>query len=368
MSTSNTPGSSVAEFGARADANQQAVIATNDDAFESKIAAMDAGYFEDPFLLYMKRRFQKLQSMKTLDAGIQNIRTQWWKSQFRREPVINRGTFGRILIKQRLIGAIFDEVVDAERHVQIISLGAGFDTFGFNLLQQEFGALVLNYVEVDLKPVVKQKLDLVEEFLQDGGGDALAWKVEHHENCCFHAKLHESDSQYWLKSCDLRDLSELSKVFQDVGFVRGRATIILAELSLVYMEVDESDAVIRWLGEWLTGDRTFVCLEPIQGTDQFGKHMDSSVAARGSPFLGTRVYGDVDAQQKRFKKNGWSSVRARTMWDEWRRIVSPQRMMELQRIELLDEVEEFELLLSHYCVVVAAVGKREQQITEVVFP
>lgn len=343
------------ETGSRAE--QAAVMATNEDAFESKIAAMDAGYFEDWFLLCMKHRQQQLYSAHNLEIGLHES-TQSSEKHFRREPVINRGTFGRILIKHHIVKAVIDEMSTTHSHVQVISLGAGFDTFPFHLLRQDSGAPVFNYLELDLEPVVKQKLELGHQFFLDDGGGMLPWKVQRSETCTFHAKMRCSGSQYWLKCCDLRHMSELSAVLNAARFTRDRPTVVIAELSLVYMAVSESDAVIKWLGEWFSGDRAFVCLEPMRGTDQFGKRMDNNVAARGSPFQSMRVYGDVDAQRKRFQKHGWGTVQAHTMWDEWKRLVSPHRIMELQRIELLDEVEELELLLRHYCIVVAAVRPR----------
>lgn len=338
-------------------AEQAAVMATNDDAFESKIAAMDAGYFEDWFLLCMKHRQQQLHSAQNLEIGLHES-TKSQKKQFRREPVINRGTFGRVLIKHHITKEVINEMAKTHSDVQLISLGAGFDTFPFHLLRQDLDAPVFNYLEVDLEPVVKQKFELAHQFFHDDGGSMLPWKVQRNETCTFHAKMRRSGSQYWLKCCDLRHLSELSEVLNAAGFIRDRPTVVIAELSLVYMAVSESDAVIKWLGKWLSADKTFVCLEPMKGTDQFGKRMENNVAARGSPFQSMRVYGDVDAQRKRFQKNGWGTVQAHTMWDEWKQLVSPHRMMELQRIELLDEVEELELLLRHYCIVVAAVRQR----------
>lgn len=337
---------------------QGAVIATNDDAFESKIAAMDAGYFEDQFLLSMKHRQQQLHSAHNLELACSES-SERRERQFRREPVINRGTFGRILIKQHIISQVFDEMTRNHGHLQVISLGAGFDTFPFNLLRNDSGAPVFDYLEVDLEPVVRFKSTLADQFFQDDGGGMLAWKVQRRESCAFHAKMCKSGSQYWLRNCDLRKLSDLSSVLKDVAFLQDRPTVVVAELSLVYMAVSESDAVIRWLAKWLSGDRTFVCLEPTGGTDHFGIRMDRNVAARGSPFLGMRTYGDIDAQRKRFEKNGWPTVRAYAMWDEWKRLVSPSRMMELQRVELLDEVEELELLLRHYCIIVAAAQQQQ---------
>lgn len=349
--------------------NDVAVMATNDDAFESKIAAMDVGYFEDWFLRNMRDRQEQLQANENFALGLHDDVN--YRQKFRREPVINRGTFGRVKIKQHVLEAAFADMSCSGERVQIISIGAGFDTFAFNLLRkkQNVDEFVIDYLEIDLEPVVKHKLEIGRDFFQRGDINPLSWRVQHSDRSSFHGQTHECGSQYWLKSCDLRDLRDLDRVLTGVGLRYDKPTVILAEMSLVYMEADDSDAVIKWFGQTFTGRRVFVCLEPVCGDDSFGKHMDVNVAARGSPLLGMRVYQDIEAQQKRFARNGWGETcRVRTMWDEWKRTMTGQRAMQLQKVEMLDEIEELELLLRHYCVVVAAAGQDCERLMDAALP
>lgn len=349
-----------------------AVIATNDDAFQSKIASMRVGYFRDPYLSAMAAQHSKLCISPNYDSA----------SRFRRQPVINRGTFLRVIIKQRLVDAFISLAGETHKFdvVQVVSLGAGFDTFPFNLLDahcsnsresassSESGknppSPSIRYVELDLGQVIKDKLLLSSDFLSNPSHHLFAnvEKTDSH----FHAFTDtiqpiqpgaHSDfpvSHYSLHACDLRDLEALERVlFTEANLDRSLPTLIIAEICLVYMAVAHSDAVINHLSQSFHGIATFLNVEQIGGDDDFGQKMDTNVAARGSPLLGMRVYKDLASQASRFKENGWTDCCPISMFQFSSRFVSRDLMLKLQRIEMLDEVEELNLLLQHYCVVVA---------------
>lgn len=335
-----------------------AVMSTNDDAFETKISAMDAGYFQDRFLAAMKEEYL----CQTLDAG-NAIR--------RRQPVMNRGTYARVLVKDQIITSILSSPpVSTAAVVQFVSLGAGFDTLPFRLIEQwrqnnkaAVGRPVLNYVEVDLQPVVLMKQRLCRSFLcrQQQRGDFFT-SVQYTSRSVTARDAH--GSRYSLHACDLRDVNAFrSTLFsQDedgAQFNTGQhaVTIVISELSLVYMDARDADAVIEGLARWVEGPRVFVNLEPVQGGDNFGELMDENVAARGSALLGMRTYPSMDSQRLRFVRLGWKAVAVETMLRLWNEAVARTgQAARLHTVEMLDEVEELNLLLAHYCVVVGSDG------------
>lgn len=335
-----------------------AVMSTNDDAFETKISAMDAGYFQDRFLAAMKEQYL----CQTLDPT-NAIR--------RRQPVMNRGTYARILVKDRIITSILSSPpVSTAAVVQFVSLGAGFDTLPFRLIEQWLqdkktgvDRPVLNYVEVDLSPVVTMKQRLCRSFLcqQQQRGNFFT-SVQYTNQSMTARDAH--GSRYSLHACDLRDVDAFRAMLfsqDELGaqFNAGRhaVTIVISELSLVYMEARDADAVIDGIARWVEGPRVFVNLEPIQGGDNFGELMDENVAARGSALLGMRTYPSMDSQRMRFVRLGWKSVAVETMLRLWNDAVARTgQAARLRTVELLDEVEELNLLLGHYCVVVASDG------------
>lgn len=318
------------------EASDAAVMRTNTDAFESKVAAMDAGYYSDAYLQKMREE----DAMPIREGG---------QVRYRRAPVINRGTFARIVIKERVMDAFLSQVGTGDR-VQVVSLGAGFDTFAFKLLDAQRTPR-LDYVELDLAGVVASKRRLCGDMLTVG--PAGVFQNVERVGVGLTARTREGSS-YTLLACDLREAATLPATLEEhAGLQKGVATIIISEICLVYLQAAESDAVIRTLGDWLSGTRAFVNVEQTASEDAFGRVMQQNVAARGSPLLGLRVYGSVDAQRRRFVHSGWSDCHAFSMLEMLQVCVSARRRRELQAVQMLDEVEEFNLLLSHYCVVVA---------------
>ena len=85
------------------------VQSTNDEAYVSKLSTSKYGYFDDPFLA----EFVQL------------------SAQRRRSPLIHRGYYCRMAVVRRLLEQIIGGTQSAG--LQILSLGAGFDTVFFQL-------------------------------------------------------------------------------------------------------------------------------------------------------------------------------------------------------------------------------------------
>ncbi len=63
-------------------------------------------------------------------------------------------------------------------------------------------------------------------------------------------------------------------------------------------------------------------------------------------------------QQERFKNMGFTISLSRTMWDIYRLLLreQPNDIKRIDSIERLDEVEEYDMLMSHYCFTVSGKG------------
>lgn len=311
-----------------------ALRATNDDALESKYCALRAGYFEDPFL-------KALASHLSLDDDSPS-----------RLPLINRGTAARVAFKRDLIDAFLGAAWACNDLVQIISLGAGYDSLPFSLFEmcQNRKKSSLHYVELDLAPVIRAKAAAVEaepvlqglftDLMNDG--ENLQGIVKGGEH-----------SRYVLSSFDLRETSHISGKFQQLGLNRECPTIILAEIVLVYMNPVISDAVIRETGQYFSREKAFVDIEHLHPSDSFGLQMVKNIAARGSPLLGINMYPTLVSQKTRFEREGWAHVEALTMLDAFQRKFSTEEALQLNRIEFLDEIEQWNMLMEHYAIVVA---------------
>ncbi|CDF40407.1 unnamed protein product [Chondrus crispus] len=322
-----------------------AVRATNDDALESKYCAMHAGYFEDAFL-------DALASHLLRDDVAPPSRP----------PLINRGTAARVAFKSDLIHALLGAAWASSETVQIVSLGAGYDSLPFSLFEmgQSMTKMSLHYVELDFAPIVQAKAAAVEAQLVLRGlfrdimtdGESLQGIVKG-----------GTQSRYVLSAFDLRDTPRISDVLRATGLKCNCPTIILAEIVLVYLDPVISDAVIREIGHFFTRERAFVNIEHSHPHDSFGLQMVKNIAARGSPLLGISKYPTLAAQKSRFVREGWPCVEALTMLQGFQRKFSTEEALNLNRIEHLDEIEEWDMLMEHYGIVIAIRWSGEDDIT-----
>eukprot|EP00170_Pyropia_yezoensis_P001774 contig_7588_g1778 len=88
--------------------------------------------------------------------------------------------------------------------------------------------------------------------------------------------------------------------------------------------------------------------------------MVTNIAHRGSPLRGLAAVPDLRAQVCRFRTAGWAAVAAVDMRTFYYRYLPPAQRAHIESLELLDEVEEWHLLLEHYALVW---GARDPRVT-----
>lgn len=310
-----------------------AIRATNDDAFASKLSASRVGYFDDPYLSALSQHLLR---------GVPP----------RRPPVINRGTAARVLIKNTLV----DAFLAIHTRAQIVSLGAGFDSLPFAVLARGSTCRV-HYVEVDLEEVVREKTEaVVENEVVHGPFERLEELEGGVEGFV------DGGGKYSLRVCDLLEKDGLQRVFEETGLERQCPTLVIAEIVLVYLEWEAADRVVRESRQWFGGISAFVNMEHVEPHDAFGKEMVRNIAARGSPLVGIERYPSVEAQTGRLCQLGWPQVKGMSLLDAFKGCVGREQRLRMNATELLDEVEEWELIMGHYCVVLAASGQGAEML------
>ena len=160
---------------------------------------------------------------------------------------------------------------------------------------------------------------------------------------------------YHITPLDLRDLSSkpldpslLSNVDTSV------ATLILSECCLIYLDPNTADSVVKYFTQHIFPASTplgLILYEPIRPNDPFGKVMVSNLAARGIVLQTLRKYGSLEAQSARMKVYGFDNCSGRDINDLWRTGTSEAEKARVAGLEMVDEVEEWEMLAAHYCVV-----------------
>ncbi|OWZ19708.1 hypothetical protein PHMEG_0005998 [Phytophthora megakarya] len=114
------------------------VTETAFDAIKCKLSAVTLGYFEDPFLRFFVDK------------------------PTRRIPLIHRGYYLRHLAVNRCVERFLSQYATSPQ-VNVVSLGAGFDTLFFRILEQRQFKGKIAFVEVDCDVIVDAKTKLLDE-------------------------------------------------------------------------------------------------------------------------------------------------------------------------------------------------------------
>ncbi|KZT58725.1 leucine carboxyl methyltransferase [Calocera cornea HHB12733] len=323
-----------------------ATRSTDTDASHARLSAARLGYLPDPFApLFVTR-----------PAGVSN-----------RPGIINVGTWLRTrsvdeLVEQFVARTAGEGEAQVQVQVQVLSVGAGSDTRFWRLATGPLKDKIARYVEVDFPEITASKArsiykhrelkDVLGECTLGGGGTSLHSAV------------------YTLLPVDLRQppstaLAALTTPAPAPPGSGARApllsrtlpTLVLAECVLPYMPPQAGEALLAWAAGAFGGAGVgvgVVLYEMFGLGDAFGGVMRENLAARGIRIPGTLP--SLAALQSRFTSAGYARSSALTLQDIRTHYVPPSETERVAQLELIDEWEELDLVLRHYCVAWASRG------------
>lgn len=297
-----------------------AVIATAQDAYVAKAATVAAGYYDDPFLIAPPPRHV--------------------------QPIIKRGTHARVACVDRAL-RVFRE----QGGRQVVVLGAGHDTAFFR-----HHGLGIRWFETDHESVLRSK----------------ARNIEAHPEI-FGCQLRTSeDGSYSIEKdgftcCGVvHDLQEPSSVLLEKhtshGWNSHEPTLVILECVAMYLPQSACLDLFETL--FHASSQCHICLyDPILQNDSFGRVMEQHLRQRqaaNSSLLETRT---LEAQKKRLA--GWNVV-AYDMNQAYGRLLTAEERQRAAKAEFLDELEEWTLLMQHYCFLVASHPEASFQMGNVI--
>lgn len=328
------------------------IIATAEDAILAKHATAKAGFYRDPFV--------------DAFAHAANLRQQNKHRHF--QPIIKRGTHARVCCMDRAITAFLKTHAAAgATSCEIVVLGAGKDTSYFRFFTKSLMGMEecikdrkvtlprVHWYEVDHPSVIQEKAKTIE------GSPMLS-------QCCpnFKPTAHgfsSRSSQYHLVAADLRDSPE--ELLQRLSLDPQRPTLFLLECVFMYMPNESTQFLLAHLAK---KESAWIAIyEPILGSDAFGNMMEQNlvqaqVASDDCCLLQTRT---LEAQLEKLVQAGFEARAVGCdMWSAYDSIVTPQQRQLANRAEFLDEVEEWMLIMRHYCFVVAT-NVKDDTLTDV---
>lgn len=299
-----------------------AVQGTNDSSVVSKVSAAAQGYFQDVYLQHFVCKVA------------------------RRAPLINRGYYVRWKAVDHCLRRFLEITAHCPK-IQILSLGAGFDSLYFRLHSN--GVLKRAVVfEVDFPDVARRKSALI------NSNNILREKLDS-DGQPPTEPLYLSSSQYRLLGVDVRELSQMERALESSGFEWTAETLILSEVVLTYMETKWSDSVISWTADHLP-QSLFVIYEQIHPLDPFGQIMQDHFRKLNSTLYAVQEYPNVEAQRCRFLDKGWEQCVCLDMNSFYFRLVPEVEKLKIENLEPFDEYEEWHQKCSHYFILVASQG------------
>lgn len=296
-------------------ARDKVIRQTDHDASSSRLSAVTLGYLDDVFA----RAF--------FPSGQEVVK---------RYPIINRGTYVRSTAIDAFVTRFLRTAPKQKK--QIISLGAGSDTRFFRLWSKaHFRGIELEYHELDFEANVNEKRDAIRNSPQLSG---------------YVRQAETEGAMYRLNALDLRDLTARSPP-NIPGMDAELPTMLLSECCLCYLPPDAASSVLHYFSMNIKHDLAVILYEPIRPFDAFGKTMVSNLASRGIHLQTLKRYSSLEAQRQRLRIAGFRAGQgARDVYQLWEhdQWVSEGERDRIDRLEWLDEIEEWKLLASHYCV------------------
>ncbi|KAL7916069.1 S-adenosyl-L-methionine-dependent methyltransferase [Trichoderma velutinum] len=311
----------------RGQAHDSVIQGTDTDAAVSRLSAVDMGYLSDPYARYFVTAFDGPPA--------------------RRFPIINRGTYTRTTAIDNLVHSFLAGAEGEEQQggttKQIVSLGAGTDTRPFRLFSQQSHPQLV-YHEIDFSVTSAKKLKTVEAvpplasvLTNRSTGDTGSWSSQ------------PSNGEYFCHGLDIRRLSPAATEILP-GLRTDVPTLILSECCLCYLSQEESEGVLEYFSSRIS-NISVVIYEPIHLGDAFSDTMISNLAARNIHMPSLERSRDGADQASRLKRIGFENARQLTIDRLWSKWVNAEEKERVDRLEGLDEIEEWQLLAGHYVVV-----------------
>ncbi|ORC92175.1 tRNA wybutosine-synthesizing protein 4 [Trypanosoma theileri] len=310
-----------------------AVQRTNDDSVVSKRSAVYHRYIDDSYLRYFVRKLS------------------------RRSPLINRGYYLRMMVITDVVERCIHHLGNIKRNahsipIQVISLGAGYDTLAFRLKREEEKYTNVHFYEIDFPSVMRSKAELIKAAPKGAfPEDVIA--EPNKDLVMLHGK------NYHAIGVDLRDtekdfICKLKEASSD--FSPHHPTLLYAECVMQYMPPAASSELIKRVVESFD-TAIVVAYDQISPFDSFGEVMQNSLRGKASPLLGLLQFPDGASMIQRAVEQGMKEARFANFHDLSRYYISGDEKQRVEALEPFDETEEWCEMCKHYGITMACTSR-----------
>ena len=299
----------------------EGVQSTSNDALKTKISCVLCNYYQDPFILYM-------------EPGMNHKKFL---------PLMNRGTYCRVYAINSKLHEILDNRKKLEEFkdskINIIILGSGFDTTYFNLMAE--GYTNIEVYEYDYKNIIEKKMKYISKYKQ------LSEIVKTNKN------------NYHLIDCDITNKKLFSESLNKIQNNENDLTIVICECLLVYIDKEITVEMLSSINERFSN--VYILEYDLIGPDDpFGKEMVDNLKNRNINLRGFNEVKNIDDQINRLKEAKFEDINIVDMYYVYFKLLPIQERRRIERLELMDEFEELNLLQRHACFGYASKCKNDK--------
>ena len=317
------------------------IMGTAKDAMDAKVSACQYGYYTDPFL-----------PTTTVGNSIQ--------------PLIRKGTFARVACIDRVVSSFLSSGETNKK--QIVILGSGMDT---TYLRTQAGLLptssnTTTWYEVDMEPMIQSKY----QFLSQMNTIDITMIHPSSSSSCngysiqFHNNNYKKQDGYYLIPFDLQTdcMDLLTKKMVD--FQCHIPTLFVMECVQMYLSESSSQQLLTCISK-VCKEPIVVLYDPILQHDAFGQVMKQHLQQRFT-MSDMSVYHTTTLQKQiqKMQSCGLPFLLGTHMMNAYTSILTNQQRRHSNSCEMLDEMEEFTLLMQHYCILLAGKSSSENKMTQ----
>lgn len=309
------------------------------DSLACKYSAWKLKYFDDPYV-------ESVYAALNDSSGVAPVR---------RSPIIHRGYYTRFECFTKIIDGFLSGMEGIAK--QVVFLGAGFDTLpllAHRVSKAKAGNL--KTFEVDFPDVISKKASVFQSI------PAVVELLSTQEPLSMISPRFTRIGSHTFIGEDLRNSGGTVHALLECGLDGSLPTLILSECVLVYMNKASTMGLCESLGAVLQSEALWVTYDMITPTDIYGRNMVRNLQAAGFEIPGIKDFPTLEDQKNRFLLTGWKAARSRTMRFYYDKILDTELRDRLFKLEMLDEVEEWNMLMEHYSLTIAS--KQELVVAE----
>ena len=155
--------------------------------------------------------------------------------------------------------------------------------------------------------------------------------------------------EYKLMNCDLSNPSEILNCLNASNLDKKAVTIVIAECLFVYIANDSVISMLSTISDYFN-NCLLLYYDLINPFDDFGKMMIKNLKTFRNLILAS--YEDcptLEHHNERVKKGGFNDVECVEMLKYFNNYIDSETLKRVNSLELVDELEEWNLLLMHAC-------------------